>query len=197
MNKVGVLSLGILLIGGTLSPSLAQVNQEPVQTAQKQVASQAFRIANASQEKRRAHTTKGFSLIPPAGWNRSTAKKSKYIMVYKAKPKNKFSINLNVSANPDKGVVIKSIGPVLKKQFAKQFKKWKLGEEGYMTVDGQKAYYLSSKFSMSGFDIQNLQLLVKNPKRKLFYIATFTSRAADYKANRAKFMQALKTIRFD
>ena len=190
LKTIGKISLTALLFVGILAqPSLSEPESSSFQIARKPI--------KFSREKRRVQAKKGFSIIPPTGWKKSSLKKSKYILVYKAAPRNRFAVNLNVSANPDGGIVIKSVGPALKKQFSKQFDKWKLGEDGHMTINGHKAYYISSKFSMKGYRIQNLQFLLKNKKKKVFYIVTFTALEKDYKAKRAAFMRAAKSIKLN
>lgn len=138
-------------------------------------------------------SNKGLAMIPPANWKEADLPGEKYIMAFKDKPVDGFAVNLNVSNNKGQ-VKINDIGKALKKVFSDQFEQWELRDEGYLNLKDTKAYFISSKFFMSGYHIQNLQVIFNHPKRNQFHIVTFTSREDNYKDNKEQFIKAIQSI---
>lgn len=134
----------------------------------------------------------GFSIVPPTGWTKGEAK-DKTIMVYLAPAENNFRPNFNVNTSPDDGTPIDKVGTLIKPVFAKQFEKWKAMDEGTLDINGENAYYISSRFSMQGKEIRNLQYYIRG-KSKKFYVLTFTALEAGYPALESTFKATAASV---
>lgn len=177
MFKISHLLIALALTGSVVGPALAQAQQP--QTA--------FQIAAAPRV-----SDKGFSIAPPAGWEKGNSGQSAF-MIYLDQPKNNFRANFNVNVSDDDGTPVSKIGSLVKPMFAKQFQKWQLMGEGATSLSGHEAYWISSRFSMQGYDIQNLQYYIRGNNKK-FYVLTFTSLFSNYKSYEMMFRQTAMTV---
>ena len=139
-----------------------------------------------------AVSAEGFSIVPPEGWEEGNPS-DKMFMVYLEPGDQKFHTNFNVNISDDDGVDVHQLGAMLKPEYAKQFQKWKAMYDGVTTIGGEDAYYLSSAFTMSGLNIQNLQYFIRG-KNKRFYVLTFTALANQYKDYEAAFKAAAESV---
>lgn len=175
MFKLSRLVMAIALTGTVVWPAAAN--------PQSQAATYQLAAARVS--------SNGFSIVPPAGWSKGTPSNQAF-MIYLDSVKNNFRANFNVNSSDDDGTPVAKIGPIIKEAFAKQFDKWKLMGDGVTKVGGQEAYWISSSFSMQGYNIQNLQYYIRG-KNKKFYVLTFTALANNYKSYEMMFRQTAMT----
>lgn len=180
MFKLSRLVLSLALAAAAVAPALAVqgggLSNTPVKTAAARVTDRA----------------NGFSIVPPNGWTKGS-NQGKTFMLYLDAPKNNFRANLNVNVSPDDGTPVSRLAGIIKPAFAKQFDKWKAMGEGTTTIAGQPSYFLSSRFSMQGYDIQNLQYYIRGKKNR-FYVLTFTALASNYKSYEATFKQTAASV---
>lgn len=182
MFKLSRFVLGLALAGAVILPALATQPATPEQVAP-------FQLAAAQRVTDKAN---GFSIVPPAGWEAGEPNEQTFL-IYLDAPKDNFRANFNVNVSEDDSTPIKEIGKYIKPEFAKQFDKWKLVSEGTVTLGGQPAYFISSRFSMQGYDIQNLQYYIRG-KKKRFYVLTFTALASSYKSYESAFKQTAASV---
>lgn len=81
----------------------------------------------------------------------------------------------------------------VKKNYARRFKGWKLSEEGYAQIAGQKSYFIGGRFRQAEEEIQNLQFFVPG-KNKRIYVVTFTALFEDYAILRQDFFKMARLI---
>ena len=177
MFKFSYLLMALALTGSVVGPATAQ--PQPSQTA--------FKLAATPRV-----SDKGFSIVAPAGWEKGSPGQSAF-MIYLDQAKDKFRANFNVNVSDDDGTPINKIGALVKPMFAKQFQNWQAMGEGSTSLGGQQAYWLSSRFSMQGYDIQNLQYYIRG-KNKKFYVLTFTALVSNYKSYEMMFRQTAMTV---
>lgn len=143
-------------------------------------------------EKRVTHTEHGFSIIPPAGWQAKAPEEDTFLIYIDPKATD-FATNLNVNVNADEPFEIEELPPAIKQMFAEQFEQWESAYDGFATVAGQKSYYISSRFSMEGLEIQNLQYYIRG-QNKRFYVLTFTALQSEFARYEPLFKAAVATI---
>lgn len=136
----------------------------------------------------------GFSIVPPASWTRS-GPTSQAFMVFLDQLRNNFRANFIVNLSPDDGVAFDNMKEQLKQMQAREYPKWQLQGEGMTTVGGQQAYWLSCRFSLQGYDIQNLQYYIRGRNRK-FYVLIFTVPVAGFQAYEPMFRQIAASVQF-
>ncbi|MGV3522850.1 MAG: hypothetical protein ACO1RX_01425 [Candidatus Sericytochromatia bacterium] len=146
-------------------------------------------------EKRFTSIENGFSIIPPAGWE-AKAPDGETFLIYIDPNATDFATNLNVNVNADEPFAIEELPEAIKQMFAEQtdsFEQWEAAYDGFSTVAGQKSYYISSRFSMKGLDIQNLQYYIRGQNNR-FYVVTFTALQSEFARYEPLFKAAVRTI---
>ncbi|HEY9843231.1 MAG TPA: hypothetical protein V6D23_22365 [Candidatus Obscuribacterales bacterium] len=194
-KKFRYLALSAMLCSALTFAGCKEKTEEPTDQASKAPPAEATE-APASEappvSQKGSVSANGFSIVPPAGWTKGEPNKQAF-MIYLDKAKNNFRANFNVNSSPDDGTPVNKIGPLIKPMFAKQFDKWKFMGEGEEKVAGEDSYWISSRFTMQGYDIQNLQYYIRG-KNKRFYVLTFTALANSYKDYEPTFKQAVETV---
>lgn len=100
---------------------------------------------------------------------------------------NGFAPNLNVNVNPESRTPEQAM-PVIKGALSKILTNYESADEGFLTIDGKKALFLSSKFKMGQFNIQNLQYAIFTGSK--VYTITFTCLASEFAKHRPAFEQS-------
>jgi hypothetical protein len=115
-------------------------------------------------------------------------------MFYAGPVEDAFAVNLNVNAVQDDGTPIESTGPGLKKAYAGAVTAYKAVDEGFVTIDGKKSYWLSSKFTTgsNNVHVQNLQYLIVGGNHKAYTI-TFTALESNFAKYRPLFESTAMT----
>ena len=134
----------------------------------------------------------GFSIIPPSGWEAGETGDSS-LFVYLGEAVDGFRANFNVNVSEDDGIPMKEIGKHIKPEYTKAFPNWELADEGNSTINGLPAYYISSRFEMEGYVMQNIQYFVRG-KNKQFFVLTFTALGDQYADYEDIFKQTASTI---
>lgn len=134
----------------------------------------------------------GFSIVPPSGWESGDAGEDS-IFVYLGEAVDGFRPNFNVNVSEDDGISMKDIGKHLKPEYAKAFPNWELADEGTLTINGLPAYFISSRFEMEGYVMQNIQYFVRG-KNKQFFVLTFTALGDQYAEYESVFKQTAATV---
>jgi hypothetical protein len=112
----------------------------------------------------------GFSIIPPKNWNKVANSNGGSFMAFVG-PNN---ANFNVRDGRDDGTPTEQIGASVKAVYPSQFKQWKLADEGFITIDGKKSYYISSQFvAPSGQQgpIQMIQYFIRGNNQKVYVLS--------------------------
>lgn len=137
----------------------------------------------------------GFSIAPPAGWT-SKGEFMGAFMVYLGQTEHGFATNFNVTVEPYGGAPIEGVGPEIKKGLAGMLTAYKTADEGYVTIDGKKCYWLSGKFTVgttSPQSLQTLQYVIPGGNHKVYTI-TFTTQEANFAKYRPLFEKAAMTV---
>ncbi|HEY9843232.1 MAG: hypothetical protein ACAI44_26810 [Candidatus Sericytochromatia bacterium] len=138
-------------------------------------------------------SAEGFSIVPPKGWTVSEAGEGT-LMIWLDEVKDDFRANFNVNVTEGDSTTVEQLGPVVKEMFAKQFDKWQAMDEGFTEFAGEKGYFLSSRFSMQGYDIRNLQYYIYG-KHNRFYVLTFTALNSNYGSYQESFKRAAASVK--
>jgi hypothetical protein len=142
----------------------------------------------------------GMSMVVPKGWVQKDQGNPKPLFTFVG-PAAEGAPNVNLRKVAGQGELppVEQLADAVKKQLAGQFKDWELVEEGAITIDGKKAYTLTSKFSVEAngqtIKLQNVQYYI--PSAKAAYIVTFTALAAKFADHKATFAKAAQSIRVD
>jgi hypothetical protein len=144
--------------------------------------------------------TNGFSIIPPKGWVTVDAPGSNAFLFYTGPNVDGLSPNFNVRSVPDDGTPVEKMGASVKAGYASKFKQWKLADEGFMTIDGKKAYFISFQCPQRVGDremlIQTRQYAMRGNNKKL-YILTFTTVPKRFDELKKSFDEAAQTVQTD
>lgn len=93
-------------------------------------------------------------------------------MVAAGPAENGFAANMNVNVNADNATPEQAL-PVVKTVLAKIMTDYQSAGEGFLTIDGKKSMFFSSKFRMGQLDLQNLQYAIFDAGK--VYTITFTT----------------------
>jgi hypothetical protein len=142
----------------------------------------------------------GFSIVPPKGWAKTDHPEGGAFLVYEGPKVDGLPPNLDVRSVPDNGTPIEKWGAPLKRLYASKFEKWKLADEGFMTIDGKRAYFISSRYlrqeGNQKIPIQQIQYCVPGNNKKL-YILTFTTIPKHFDELRKAFDKATQSVQTD
>lgn len=109
-------------------------------------------------------------------------------------PENGVAPNLNVNVNPESSTPEQAM-PVIKDGLSKILTDYRSVDQGLLTIDGKKALFLSGKFKMGQFDLQNVQYAIFTGSK--VYTITFTCLAPDFAKHRPAFEQSALTARVE
>jgi len=132
-----------------------------------------------------------FSVVPPSGWTQAKAVMGTFMM-YTAPPDAGFTPNFNVNVN-EETTVPEQVMPGLKKTLGELLDKYQPADEGFLTIDGKKALFLSGKFEMGKNKLQNLQCQIYTGTH--VYTLTFTCTQDTFAKYRPIFEKAALTAR--
>ncbi len=104
--------------------------------------------------------------------------------------------NVNVNANRDDGTNVEDMSALLRPLLRKAFTDYKFEDEGFVTIDGKKVYYLSSSCRQGSWRIRNLQYCISGDNGKV-YVAAFTASVDAFAAARPIFEMAAETMATD
>jgi len=142
----------------------------------------------------------GFSIMPPKGWVTVDAPGSNAFLFYQGPKVDGVPPNFNVRSVRDDGTPVERMGAPLKEGYGSHFKQWKLADEGFVTINGKKAYFISSQYvEQRGdaiFPIQNIQYCIRGNNKKL-YILTFTTTPKHFDKLKKTFDDAAQTVQTD
>jgi hypothetical protein len=136
----------------------------------------------------------GFSLVPPAGWTRTDKPAGEYFVLFMAPaPATGFRTNLNVIAKTTTGnESVQDTLPKVKKGLAAAFKDFKAVDEGKLEINGRKAAFLCSTFTLGNIAVENLQYFIDGGNKKKYTI-TFTAAQSSFAAARPTFEKCALT----
>jgi hypothetical protein len=135
----------------------------------------------------------GFSLVPPQGWI-DKGEFTGAFMFFTGPVQDGFAANLSVNVQRGSASA-KETMPQLKSALKSVFAKYQPMDDGFTTIDGKEALFVSGKFQMGTFQLQNLQYQIF--ARNRVYTITFTDLAANFAKNRPLFEQVATSIRVD
>ena len=135
-----------------------------------------------------------FSIILPDGWTNRGELMGAFM--FAAGPtENGFAVNFNVNVQKD-AATAQEVLPKLKEVLPKITNDYRPMSEGFIEIDGKKAYFLSGTFQMGPQRLQNLQYGVPSGNGR-FYTLTFTAPQDTFEKHRASFEKMAQSARID
>ncbi len=132
------------------------------------------------------------SIVPPSGW----VDRGPFMgtaMFFAGPQEGSFTVNLNVYVNPAGGDKIEQAPVEVKRMLGQTMPNYQVVEDGFVTLDGRKAYRISGTFTGGVVEMQNLQyMMIVNDK---VYTLTFTSARASFQSHLPVFEGAATTMR--
>jgi hypothetical protein len=152
------------------------------------------RSAARHKEPGRAYDAKNkFSIIPPEGWTEGSGLMGCF-MVFTGPMEEGFTVNFNVNVQPETRPSREGM-PETKRALARVLNGYVLMDEGFVTIDGREASFLSSAFDMPAGKVQNLQYFITTGKK--VYVVTFTASQAVFEKYRPIFEKSGLSARMD
>jgi hypothetical protein len=132
--------------------------------------------AAAQQETGRVRDVKkGFSFVPPAGWEVSDLRPDPSVrLLYLGPGYRGGRANVNLVVEEDDGASFSEISQQMKEMYPRLFHGWKLAEEAPIEIGGKKTYYLSATHRVGTLTLRQAQFLVRGDNGKI-YIVTFAA----------------------
>jgi hypothetical protein len=137
----------------------------------------------------------GFSIVPPAGWT-AAPKIAPAFLVYTMPAQVGFTANFNVVAQPDDGESLDALPAQMKAHMPKFLQSWKLVDEGFVEINGRRAYRVCSQHKMQGVHLKLLQYMLKGDNSKTYTIS-FTAPVDRFDLVKGIFEQSAGTILLD
>jgi hypothetical protein len=151
----------------------------------------------------------GFSMAPPRMWL-PLYDQSGAVTGYQASKEglkaaelqgieDTFDPNFNLQVNRDDGTPLEAVPDQIKVAMPKQFKDWQVLDEGFVKIDGKKAYRIASSFVVAGkgqnTEIHMVQYFVLSNNKA--YALTFGAGPQSFPHLRETFEQAALSARFN
>ncbi len=137
----------------------------------------------------------GLSLVPPAGWQRATAKQNDRLRFF-APTEEVAQTGMFVTVTKDDGVAFDKFVESLKEQMPRILQGWKLTSEGAVELEGRPAYFIASSFQVQDSEPHQLQYFLRGDAGN-FYTVTFTTDKGSYSKFKKAFQDCAKTVRCD
>lgn len=120
----------------------------------------------------------GFSIVPPPGWSRIPPNDQAF-MIFRDQLRQNYYANFIVNVSADDGMPLQLMASKLKQAQAAQYQNWQLVGEGGLMIDGQEAYLIGTRFSLQGYQLQQLQYYIRGRNKK-FFVLIFTAPVAGF-----------------
>ncbi len=127
----------------------------------------------------------GASLAPPPGWEPAPNQGGNRL-IFVGPVHAKYRANMNVLSAPDSGASLEQLAPQLQDQLARAMPEWKKFDEGFTTLGGRQACWVSGDFLYSGNQLRTLQYTLKGSRGKTFTLT--------FNAPRDEFPELLESL---
>lgn len=143
----------------------------------------------------RVFDASGFSIQPPEGYV-SLGRSLYHFMNFVGPSEEGFGVNFNVNLQPDDGTDISLAAAKTAVVMAALLKDYVRIEDGFVTIDGQKAFFCSGTFAWEQKQCRNLQYFIRGRNGNI-YVVTFASINKTFATHRPTFERAAMTARTD
>lgn len=137
------------------------------------------------------------SIVPPAEWRAFAGDKPHRLTFENGGGQ---SGNMNVLVGRAAQAPAEKFPDALKRQFAENLKEWKFVEDGFLEIDGTKAYFIVSRFvaqeGEKSAEMQNAQHFLPAHKGKS-YVITFTTAPSRFEKSAKLFRESAASFRGD
>lgn len=147
-----------------------------------------------------AHTALGrvydpeecFSIAMPKGWRNSNHSQY-HFMSFLGPVEGPFTVNFTVCGQADDGTPIEKGRSKVIGWMTRLLGNYRMVEEGFSSVAGEKAYCASGTFDWQGNKVQNLQYFVRAQNKRV-YILTFAAPVNTFAKHRPVFEQMAQSV---
>jgi len=137
----------------------------------------------------------GFSIVPPPTYA-GTAPGTSGFLAFLGSRDWGYTATFTVASRPDDGTAVERIGEAVKNDLSRTQKNYALVREGFVTIDGRKAYTINAQFTQGAYNVQRVQYYLRGNNNRL-YVMSFTSHARSFAQHRQAFEAAAITAATD
>ena len=104
-----------------------------------------------------------------------------------------FTVNFNVLADKDDGTPVENARPKVMGWMTRLLGNYRMVEEGFTRIAGEKAYFVSGTFDWDGQKVRNLQYFIRGANKRA-YVLTFAAPIGTFPKHRLVFEQVARTV---